>query len=102
MNKRSKIQPISKNNLNELTVTDENISQAIRVSRGKINTYIPLDEFPYPRRIVYSESKNKFTCSYIPTQFVSLDELASEWDKIALTEHEKNIRIALKFIEPLF
>lgn len=39
-------------------------------------------------------------CSLVPTHFISMDELASEWDKIAYTEHEYIITEALKIILP--
>lgn len=41
-------------------------------------------------------------CSLIPTQFLSTDELADEWDKIALTEHEEVVRQAMRIIAPEF
>lgn len=41
-------------------------------------------------------------CSHIPTQFVSLDELADEWDKIVFTEHEEIVRQAMRIIAPEF
>lgn len=39
-------------------------------------------------------------CSFVPTQFIPMDKLASEWDKIAYTEHEYIITEALKIILP--
>lgn len=41
-------------------------------------------------------------CSLIPTQFISIDELAREWDKIVYTENEKIVIDALKIILPDF
>ena len=41
-------------------------------------------------------------CSLIPTQFISMDELADEWDKIVFTEPEEVVRKALRVIEPTF
>lgn len=41
-------------------------------------------------------------CSVIPTQFVSIDELADEWDKIVFTEHQEVVRRALQIISPDF
>lgn len=45
---------------------------------------------------------NAMPCSFIPTQFVSMDELADAWDKIALTPQEEVVGKALKIIEPNF
>jgi len=41
-------------------------------------------------------------CSVIPTQFVSIDELADEWDKVALTDDQEVIKEALRIIAPEF
>ena len=41
-------------------------------------------------------------CAYIPTQFISKDELADEWDKIGLTEAQELVKNALRIISPDF
>ena len=41
-------------------------------------------------------------CSVIPTQFISLDELADDWDNIAFTEHGEIVRQAMRIITPEF
>lgn len=41
-------------------------------------------------------------CSFIPTQFVSMDELESEWNDINLTDNEDIITQALQIIVPDF
>lgn len=41
-------------------------------------------------------------CSVVPTDFISMDELADAWDSIALTEHEDIVRRALRIIVPEF
>lgn len=41
-------------------------------------------------------------CSVIPTRFVSIDELADEWDKIGLTDDKRLVTDALKIIAPEF
>ncbi|MEI6068025.1 MAG: AAA family ATPase [Methylococcaceae bacterium] len=45
---------------------------------------------------------NVISCSVIPTQFVSPDELADEWDKIVLTEYEDVVKQAMRIIAPEF
>jgi AAA15 family ATPase/GTPase len=37
-------------------------------------------------------------CSFIPTQFTSIDELADTWDKVALTEQDIFIKKAMNII----
>lgn len=45
---------------------------------------------------------NNFPCSVIPTQFISMDELAREWDAISLTDGEDIVKEALRIILPEF
>lgn len=42
------------------------------------------------------------SCSLVPTQFISMDELADEWDRIVFTEQEAVVKRALQVIEPRF
>lgn len=101
--KSTKIQTrfIPKSKLNEFN--DKEIFQGISVLQQKRKFFIPLNG-PIGRRFYnpFFETEKNFPCGYIPTQFVSMDELANEWDKIALTEHEAHIKTALRFIEPDF
>lgn len=94
---RTKI--ISKSELNEFT--DKEIFHALigQTTQAK-KFFIPLTGPRAGRRLFTLEADELFPCSFIPTQFVSLDKLADEWDKIALTEHEEQVKTALKFIEP--
>jgi predicted ATPase len=39
-------------------------------------------------------------CSVVPTQFISMDELADEWDRIVFTDQEEVVKAALQIIEP--
>ena len=48
------------------------------------------------------EATNLTPCSVIPTQFISPDELADEWDKIALTEYAEVVKEAMRIIAPEF
>ncbi len=41
-------------------------------------------------------------CSLIPTQLIAMNELASDWDSIALTEAEETVKDAMKIILPEF
>jgi AAA15 family ATPase/GTPase len=45
---------------------------------------------------------NPLPCSFIPTQLISMNELASDWDSIALTEAEETVKDAMKIILPEF
>ena len=85
-------------------LSSEAISHALFVSKGKRRfPYFKLDTF---RRTHFRYSPIKISgtipCSVIPTQFISVDDLADEWDKIVFTEHEEVVREALRIIEPKF
>lgn len=41
-------------------------------------------------------------CSVIPTQFVGIDRLADEWDKIALSGDAEVVKEAMRLVEPAF
>lgn len=41
-------------------------------------------------------------CSVIPTKFISIDELANEWDKIVFTRHEEIVKQSLRIVLPNF
>ena len=45
---------------------------------------------------------NPLPCSFIPTQLIAMNELASDWDSIALTEAEETVKDAMKIILPKF
>lgn len=45
---------------------------------------------------------NPLTCSFIPTQLIAMNELANNWDSIALTEVEETVKDAMKIILPEF
>ena len=41
-------------------------------------------------------------CAFIPTGFISINDLADEWDKITLTEKQETVKEALRLIDPSF
>ncbi len=41
-------------------------------------------------------------CSVIPTQLIAMNELADDWDRIALTEAEETVKDAMRIILPEF
>jgi AAA15 family ATPase/GTPase len=41
-------------------------------------------------------------CGFIPTEFIPIDNLATEWDKVVYTEYEKIVLDSLKIIIPEF
>lgn len=76
----------------------------LRIIKGEHQLYdIRLDKANTPlRSSIWARRMAALPCSHIPTQFVSLGELADEWDKIALTDAQDVIREALQIIAPDF
>lgn len=112
----------------EETITDESeeeITRIRRVIRKKLELNID-PEFSVPVKNVLVIAKNNnssildlestsrlpsrrhigeidtIPCSVIPTQFISMDELAAEWDAISLTEGEDIVKEALQIVLPEF
>jgi AAA15 family ATPase/GTPase len=75
------------------------LKQALQITKGeKRYPAFQLDS-PSPRfRLPQFEFSNSLSCSLIPTQFISSDELASDWDKIVFTEYEEIVKKAMKII----
>ena len=89
---------VLQDSLDELS--PEIISHALFVSKGKRSfPSIRLDKYRAPFRMDISGT---LPCSVIPTQFISVDDLADEWDKIVFTEYEDVVRQALRIIMPEF
>ena len=92
---------VPEDSLDELS--PEMISHELFVTKGKRSfPAIRLDKssshFSYPPMKI----SGTLPCSVIPTQFISIDDLADEWDKIVFTEHEEVVRDALRIITPEF
>lgn len=79
----------------------EVVGEALLVSKDQKSILIDFDK-GRSRLRPYSSDDKKIPFSLIPTQFISMDELAKEWDSIALTEGEEIVKTALKIILPEF
>ncbi len=60
------------------------------------------DEFSGIRSSFLHKELGITPCSFIPTQFISIDRLAKEWDNIVGTEHEEIVKQAMRIILPEF
>jgi len=60
------------------------------------------DELSSSRSLFLYEELGVASYSFIPTQLISIDELAQEWDNIVGTEHEEVVKHALRIILPEF
>lgn len=84
------------------SVEGEEVGQALYVQKGERQTSHRLDSGFVRGRMAAYELPGNIPCSVIPTQFVSIDELADEWDKIALTDEQEIVKSALKIISDDF
>lgn len=78
------------------------VRQALFVGKGDRLSPIMLDSSSPRFRVPPADASGTLSCSVIPTQFISIDELADEWDKIVFTEHEKVVKQALQIISSDF
>lgn len=91
--------PISKVDAIE---SDASISQALFIEKNDKPFRMRFDASSYRIRNSFSEIPPALPCSVVPTQFVTMEELAEEWDDIVLTEKQNIVRQALKIISPNF
>lgn len=83
--------------------TDEMALPCLRVKKGDRTLFnIRLDQTAPSGSFKPLRREAALPCSDIPTQFVSIGELADEWDKIALTDAQTVITEALQIITPEF
>lgn len=81
----------------------EDVEEVLLVNRGIANiSIIKLSMSSRKARSIRNNVFESLPCSIIPTKFISMDELANDWDKIALTNHEEVVKNALRIIEPNF
>lgn len=83
-------------------VTGEIAKRALFVSKNGRNYVRLIDGVA-----AHGERKNGLEpdilpCSVIPTQFVSIDKLADEWDRIALTSNADVLKEAMRLVVPEF
>ena len=76
---------------------DEPVIHALLVTKGDRSSIISLESGP---RYKFGTRDNHIPCSTIPTQFISIDELAEEWGKVVFREPAETIIKALQIIEP--
>ena len=78
--------------------SEEDISQALMISKGDRGYRLRFDMSPSRLRPSPNEMGPGSPCGYVPTRFVTISELADEWDKIVLTDYEQIAIEALKLI----
>lgn len=83
---------------------DTVVSQGLQLRKARHTVELPFERTngAIGSRIRIPELPDTLPCSYIPTRFVDMDELAVEWDQVALTDHEKTLKDVLRIIAPDF
>ena len=80
---------------------DGDLKQALAITRNEKTRLIDIERFGSNRQLYVNSIANLhlyLPCSFIPTQFTLIDELADIWDKVALTEQDIFIKKAMKII----
>lgn len=79
------------------------VSQGLQLQKGKHTVELDFERLNgalVSRTRPPFELPHTLPCSYIPTRFVEMDELAAEWDQVALTDHENTLKAVLRIIAP--
>ncbi|MGB8841332.1 MAG: AAA family ATPase [Aliidongia sp.] len=76
------------------------VRHALLVTKEEKPSFIFLDLPLY--RTSALELPGVLPCSVVPTQFISINDLARDWDKILFTEHAELVKQALRSIAPDF
>jgi len=90
---------VSKTEKNE--GVDQELKQALAITKNNSTRLYDLSQNSFSRRTnLSSDSSEVVPCAYIPTQFISIDELADIWDKVLFTEYESTAIKGLQIISP--
>ncbi|AQR66321.1 hypothetical protein BXU06_15675 [Aquaspirillum sp. LM1] len=88
----------------EVEKADESpLIDALFIKKGERLLGFRIDEvIRQPRWRGVSNSPYDLPCVVIPTRFISINDLANEWDKITLTEKQETVKEALRLIDSKF
>lgn len=78
------------------------ITDVLQITQNKKNFIVDLTASRFQRSRRNANEIPPLPCSVIPTQFISMDALAKEWDSIALTDYEVIVKKALQIVLPEF
>ncbi|MBE8233560.1 MAG: AAA family ATPase, partial [Endozoicomonadaceae bacterium] len=78
------------------------ITDVLQITKNKKDFIVDLAASRFHRSRRKQNEILPLPCSVIPTQFISMDELAKEWDSIALTDGEVIVKKALQIVLPEF
>lgn len=92
--------PVSVSN-RELVKGSQVLGEGLLVKKNSnaVNIDFNVISFDFRRFVTID---NPLPCGFIPTQLLSMNELANDWDSVALTELENAVKDAMKIILPEF
>lgn len=97
---RTRLRVVQKNSddlfKDKLPIQDKEIISGLRVKKGNRSVVINFETLGPRNRPYPFDLSSAIPCSIVPTRFVSLDDLARNWDDIILTEHANFVKSALK------
>lgn len=79
-----------------LPISGKEITYGLQIKKGDRSIIINFETLGARGRPYSFELSSTVPCSIVPTRFVSLDDLARNWDDIVLTEHADFVKNALK------
>lgn len=91
----------------ELLNTSGEVHQALQITKGQTRYPLLFLDRSSPSdissiRSIILQKMNSIAYSVVPTQLISSNELADEWDKIALTDYAEIVKQAMRIITPEF
>lgn len=89
-------------NTEEAMEAQAELQPVFLVQKGDKTWPLMLLAGPSQRARMLYDSLPTQACSVIPTEFISMDELADAWDAVALTDQEEVVKRALRIIAPEF
>lgn len=82
---------------------EEYDSQNLTVIKNNQTIHVlNIDNLNSRMRRTFGDSNDSFPCSYIPTQFIHMDELAAIWDNIQFSSHGDFVKEGLKIVSEDF
>lgn len=75
------------------------LDEGLMIKKNGESTYL---DFSKPESRWFIPLAKPLACSYIPTQIIASNELANDWDSIALTDAEETVKQAMQFITSEF
>ncbi len=99
--RRRKRSPVEKNSP-DLFSNDVHPEQALFLSTKQRAFWLDLADMPMSRRLFRSTPAETRAIPHVhvPTDFITVDQLAAMWDRAALTDAESYLLRALRIIEP--